>query len=91
MTLQEKMNYEWQRFSLDCMRTSKENIFTKAEEITIKRRICEFFKRKEIPVRNLEKLAALDNIMESCYLYIYEVTDCKMFDESYINKWLQQL
>ncbi|MCP1101985.1 hypothetical protein M2454_000778 [Aequitasia blattaphilus] len=91
MTLQERMNYEWERFYLDCMRTTKEAIFTKAEEISVKRRICEYLKKKKISESQQEKLASLGNILESCYSYIYEMTDIKSFEDSYIRKWIQQL
>ena len=37
MTLNEKVHYEYERFYLDMMRTSKENIFAHSDEIEAKK------------------------------------------------------
>lgn len=41
MTLNEKVHYEYERFYLDMMRTSKENIFAHSDEIEAKKNVEE--------------------------------------------------
>lgn len=89
----EKMEYEWTKYYLDCMRTSKDNIFAICKEIYIKKEIVSYLRQwleKETCMFDLQKLLSLDNIIESCYRYVTDYPDTKTL-ENRVNGWLQAL
>ena len=68
MNLNEKINYEFQCFYLDQLRTSKENIFAHSGEIEIKKvlmRIAELLDEQEKEIVSLQP-----NLLESAYSYL---------------------
>ncbi len=72
MNLNEKINYEFQCFYLDQLRTSKENIFAHSGEIEIKKvlmkelmRIAELLDEQEKEIVSLQP-----NLLESAYSFL---------------------
>lgn len=86
------LNYEWERFYLDCMRTSKSNIFAKSSEIEIKKKITFYLKNilPEIDEAALAGLTVQDNIMESVYRYILDYLEDGSIEEL-IQKYIISL
>lgn len=75
MTLQEKINYEFQRFFLDLMRTSKENIFAHSAEIEMKKKLII---QLQVLAENAgddvsEFLLLQNNLLESVYCFWKDV------------------
>lgn len=92
MTLSEKINYEFQRFFLDQMRTSRENIFAHSREIEMKKKLMEAF--ADI-VENVDKdveniLLSQNNLLESAYCFW-----CRQGEEKSVlqvlKEWLEFL
>lgn len=75
MTLQEKLNYEFQCFFLDQMRTSKENIFAHSREIEMKKKLLlELQLLSEGIDKDTENfLMPQHNLLESLYCYWQDV------------------
>ena len=91
--LEEKIKFEWEKFYLDCMRTSKENIFTKSQEITLKREIKSCLMEIDIMSYGklvLQKMLGLENIIEACYRYILEL-DLKNPLKMQVCSWVKSL
>ncbi len=90
--LEKKIKFEWEKFYLDCMRTSKENIFTKSQEITIKREIksCLIEMDTSYGKLVLQKMLGLENIIEACYRYILEL-DFKNSLKVQVCNWVKSL
>lgn len=75
MELAEKINYEFQCFYLDQMRTSKENIFAHSREIETKKKLRD---ELYIMARNVDEpterlLLVQNNLLESLYCFLVEV------------------
>lgn len=75
MTLTEKINYEFQCFYLDQMRTSKENIFAHSAEIETKKKIRDELYRLARGIdESTEKILLVQhNLLESVYCFAKEV------------------
>lgn len=78
----QQLDFEWDRFFLDLMRTSKPNIFAKSKEIEQKKYIVVFMKKQidELPKQVIRGLHAHDNILEAIYCYILDHQDEKTMD-----------
>ncbi len=76
MMLRDKINYEFQCFFLDMMRTSKENIFAHSGEIEMKKKLLiqlqSLAENVEEDVR--EKLMLQNNLLESFYCFWKDVS-----------------
>lgn len=92
MSLEEKINYEFQCFFLDQMRTSRENIFARSGEIEAKKRLLEtmqmLLKDVEGPTENL--LLAQSNLLESAYCFWKDVRQKKNTESiaEAVSSWL---
>lgn len=95
MTLQEKLNYEFQCFFLDQMRTSKENIFAHSGEIEMKKRLLgELHLLAEKLDQDMENfLMPQHNLLESLYCYWQDVGKEKVSKDmaKMVKEWLQFL
>lgn len=71
VTLRNKINYEFQCFFLDLMRTSKENIFAHSEEIQMKKRmLCLLLGIAEnVDEETGATLMLQSNLLESFYCF----------------------
>lgn len=88
MTLKEKLDYEYQLFFLDKMRTSRENIFASSAEIELKKQLY-----KMIPgaVQKAEEgevdiLLWQDNLLESAYCFATDVREGSLPEK--LEGWL---
>lgn len=75
MTLQEKINYEFQCFFLDQMRTSKENIFAHSAEIETKKKLLGAlqFLAEDLDEATEKFLMPQNNLLESAYCFWKDV------------------
>ena len=76
MKLEEKVDYEFERFYLDQMRTSKENIFAHSEEIEMKKKLKEALRELagEIDDKTEMLLVLQSNLLESAYGFYKDVS-----------------
>lgn len=81
----EELDFEFEKFFLDSMRTSKENIFSKSEEIEIKKKIKRILLKKNYSDKEYKKLLGLNNILES--VYRYHMDHPEMTLETGIKTW----
>lgn len=91
--VREKIEFEWKKFHLDCMRTSKENVFAICKEISIKKEIVSYLRTaldNKSCMYQLQKLLSLENIIESCYRYVTDYPETKTV-ESRVQGWMQGL
>lgn len=75
MALQEKINYEFQCFYLDQMRTSKENIFAHSEEIEVKKKLSMQLHclAESADEETTALLMMQNNLLESAYCFWKDV------------------
>lgn len=75
MELAEKINYEFQCFYLDQMRTSKENIFAHSREIETKKKIRDelYIMARNVDEQTERFLLVQNNLLESLYCFLVEV------------------
>lgn len=95
MTLQEKLNYEFQCFFLDQMRTSKENIFAHSAEIETKKKLLGAL---HLLAENLDEtmekfLMPQNNLLESAYCFWKDVKQEKNTADvsEVVKSWLEFL
>lgn len=76
MKLEEKIDYEFQCFFLDQMRTSKENIFARSSEIQVKKELAGELKAliKNLDEPTEELLMLQSNLLESAYCFCKDVS-----------------
>lgn len=76
MTLREKINYEFQCFFLDLMRTSKENIFAHSGEIEMKKKLLVQLQclAENADEAVSERLMLQNNLLESFYCFWKDVS-----------------
>ena len=93
-SMYEKIDFEWNNFVLDTLIRSREKIFSSAEEIVVKRKICEALKRIAIIDEDThEKLIKKNNLLDSIYLVVTADNENNEDDESLrlqesIKKWI---
>lgn len=93
MDLKEKIEYEFNCFFLDQMRTSKENIFASSEEITIKKNLTEqlYIFADEISEEEQRRLLFQNNILSS--LYCFYKTKANRYPEkdlkTFVHRWFE--
>lgn len=92
MTLNEKVHYEYERFYLDMMRTSKENIFAHSDEIEAKKMLKKAIlnKIKSMSEDEVESLLVEDNLLESAYRFLKEArwdNEAESFHQI-VSQWL---
>lgn len=93
--LEEKIDWEYECFYLDTMRTTKANIFTKSKEIQTKKEIVfelkRLFSKKEKNSAELcQKLFGFESVMDEAYRFILEQNQ-KESVEILVEKWLSAL
>lgn len=88
MGLSEKINYEFKRFYLDQMRTSKENIFAHSHEIEWKKRLAiELLNlQQEIDGPAMECLLLQENLLESVYCFCQDLKGQGAWSEEWDEK-----
>ncbi len=71
--MKEHLNWEWEKFMLEMMCTTKQNIFSKAEEIVQKQMIYKimFDSQDEFTDRETKILCASDCILDTLYNRIF--------------------
>lgn len=91
MTLQDKINYEFQCFFLDLMRTSKENIFAHSAEIEMKKELLICLQSlAENTDEDEEKVLMLqNNLLESSYCFYKDMSQRSNADSlnETVGKW----
>lgn len=95
MTLNEKVHYEYERFYLDMMRTSKENIFAHSDEIEAKKMLKKAIlnKIKNMNEDEVESILVEDNLLESAYHFLKEArwdNEAESFHQI-VSQWLAAL
>lgn len=67
--LKEKLDYEYECFTLDMMRTSKDNIFASSKEIEIKKAIYRYFLKifPQMKEQEIREFSAESNLLEAVY------------------------
>lgn len=90
--MEEKINFEYEVFVMDCMRQSKSGIYARSEEIEAKKEIARFLK-KSAEKENAwkEKVMALDNILEEAYRYVKDYRGDGRSIEVLVEMWLESL
>lgn len=75
MQLRDKINYEFQCFYLDLMRTSKENIFAHSQEIEIKKQLTAqlLFLAESLDETTASLLIVQNNLIESAYCFFRDI------------------
>lgn len=88
MGLSEKIDYEFKRFYLDQMRTSKENIFAHSHEIELKKRLAaELIKlQQEVDGPAMECLLLQENLLESVYCFCQDLKRRAEWSEKWNEK-----
>lgn len=72
----EKIDYEYNRFFLDCMRQSKAGIYARCDEIHTMREIKSILRKKLQSDPSLhQKISGIDNVLEEIYRYIKDNED----------------
>ena len=90
--LEEKLEYEYKIFKLDMMCKSREQLFTKSDEIENMKRIYRILKQnlKELSEDQRETLLAFDNILDAAYGYFMNQMSNSKVEES-TKKWMESL
>lgn len=78
--IEKKIDWEYEKFYLDMMRTSRENIFTKSKEIEYKKCICKKLKEvtQDLSENEMNVLMVKDNLIDYMFIFLNEkqiVTD----------------
>lgn len=90
--MEEKLNFEYEMFVLDCMRQSKSGIYARSEEIETKKEIVRFLKKQAENGTELEeKIMAYDNILEEAYRYVKDYKREEKSVSVLVKMWLKTL
>lgn len=88
----DKINYEYEIFFRSCMHQSKAGIYSRSEEIYLKREIKKSLNRQLAGNRELEKkLQGMDNIIEEVYRYIRDCETKKLSVDMLVKRWIKNL
>lgn len=89
-SIESKLNWEWELFYLDMMRTSRENIFTKSKEIEYKKCIWKHTKSicMTLSDQAIQTLLVKENIIDYMYTFLLEK---ELISEADIQYQLQKL
>lgn len=92
ISIYEKIDFEWNNFVMDTLLGSREKIFSAAEEIVTRRKICQALKRiTVIDEETHKKLIEKNNLLDSVYLFVkedYEETGPPHLQDS-VKKWVE--
>lgn len=70
--LLEKIDYEYEKFRLEMMRTSKENVFASSQEIEMKKELKNILSGLTFSEEEKEALLLTENLLESMYSLMEE-------------------
>lgn len=84
----EKIDFEYELFFMDMMKSTKENIFAKSREIELKKAIVIFIKDNVYNNHNIKliKMTTADNLIDEFYRYVIDHEDLRR--EEAMNKYL---
>ena len=82
----EKIDFEYELFFMDMMKSTKENIFAKSREIELKKAIVIFIKDNVYNNHNIKliKMTTADNLIDEFYRYVIDHEDLRR--EEAMNK-----
>ena len=91
-----KIEWEYETFYMDIMRTSKANIFAKSGEIEAKKKIIEalrkiFRERKKHEPQLFEKLSGFDSVLDEVYRYILDSAGEKTDVRIQVEEWVSTI
>ena len=90
-----KIDWEYEMFYLDIMRTSKANIFAKSGEIEAKKIIEAlrkiFRERKKNEPQLFEKLSGFDSVLDEVYRYILDSHGEKTDVQIQVEEWVSTI
>ena len=90
--LEEKLSYEYESFYLDCMRQSKAGIFSRSEEISLKKKLINLLKKT---LKEDEEFADIfliqDNILEDVYRYVVDFQDEDQRIDRLLKNWVMDV
>lgn len=90
--IKSKLEYEYERFYMECMCLSKPGIFAKSSEIELKKSLTKILKKKAEAEESFpEKLTVLDNILEDAYRYVQDHRNTAAKLEELVDKWMQSV
>ncbi|WP_251391150.1 hypothetical protein [Mediterraneibacter agrestimuris] len=86
--IKSKLEYEYERFYMECMCLSKPGIFAKSSEIELKKSLTNILKERADKEESFpETLTVLDNILEDAYRYVQDHQDTAAKLEELVDKW----
>lgn len=85
----EKIDFEYELYFMDMMKSAKENIFAKSREIELKKAIVIFLKDNVHNNNNIKliKMTTADNLIDEFYRYVTDHEDLGI--EEAMNKYLE--
>lgn len=85
----EKIDFEYELYFMDMMKSAKENIFAKSREIELKKAIVIFLKDNVHNNNNIKliKMTTADNLIDEFYRYVSDHED--LGKEEAMNKYLE--
>lgn len=83
----EKIDFEYELYFMDMMKSAKENIFAKSREIELKKAIVIFLKDNVHNNIKLIKMTTADNLIDEFYRYVTDHED--LGREEAMNKYLE--
>ena len=91
-----KIEWEYDTFYLEIMRTSKANIFAKSGEIEMKKKIMEalrkiFRERKKNEPQLFEKLSGFDSVLDEVYRHIIDSRGDKTDIQIQVEEWVSTI
>lgn len=89
--IKSKLEYEYERFYMECICMSKSGIFAKSSEIEWKKKLVRFLKKKLNTAEKFpEEIVVLDNILDDVYRYVLDYQNEKSLDEL-VNDWKESV
>lgn len=87
-----KLEYEYERFYMQCICLSKAGIFAKSSEIEWKKKIMKSLKEKlDGPGTFPEEILVLDNILDDAYRYAADHQSEKDSPDELIGRWMESV
>lgn len=89
-----KINLEYEFFYMDMIKTSRENLFAKSEEIYRKKAIISYLKKVAGSHKNLNltRLCTADNLLDEFYRYVidHEEKEMAVALNEYMKNYLEE-
>lgn len=91
-TIKSKLEYEYERFYMECMCLSRPGIFAKSAEIELKKSLTKILKRKAMGNDDFpEALMVLDNILEDVYCYVLNHQNASLTLDEMVDQWMESV